>query len=223
MSSPQNSWIHQQDELSIFSYPFDKSPIQVWITWHSEDFLRRFTGTQMVILCRDCPVYRVMNCDLGSALVGGVLCVLLTICASASKIVIPRDGSADYDELNSQAYALAPLYPQIHLCFMVSICSKHVLFRLACQFEKTLKVYFRKYSWCLPMSSLRQPFMNTQVCTTVLNAACVDLLKPRDRAAGAPAGGSFAEELHEVQCCFECGHLRGENFRRKQIFIYFYI
>ena len=32
---------------------------------------------------------------------------------------------------------------------------------------------------------LRQPFMNTQVCTTVLNAACVDLLKPRDRAAGA--------------------------------------
>mmetsp|Transcript_62937 Transcript_62937/g.99863 ORF Transcript_62937/g.99863 Transcript_62937/m.99863 type:complete len:466 (-) Transcript_62937:15-1412(-) len=29
-----------------------------------------------------------------------------------------------------------------------------------------------------------QPFMNTQVCTTVLNAACVDLLKPRDRAAG---------------------------------------
>ena len=31
---------------------------------------------------------------------------------------------------------------------------------------------------------LRQPFMNTQVCTAVLNAACVDLLKPRDRAAG---------------------------------------
>jgi len=30
--------------------------------------------------------------------------------------------------------------------------------------------------------------MNTQVCTTVLNAACVDLLKPRDRAAGAPLG-----------------------------------
>jgi len=29
-----------------------------------------------------------------------------------------------------------------------------------------------------------QPFMNTQVCTTVLNAACVDLLKPQDRAAG---------------------------------------
>eukprot|EP00435_Cladocopium_sp_Y103_P014490 s1439_g3.t1 len=37
---------------------------------------------------------------------------------------------------------------------------------------------------CSAVQEQMQPFMNTQVCTTVLNAACVDLLKPRDRAAG---------------------------------------
>ncbi|CAK8996512.1 unnamed protein product [Durusdinium trenchii] len=58
-----------------------------------------------------------------------------------------------------------------------------------------------------------QPFMNTQVCTTVLNAACVDLLRPQDRAAGM----GIISALDTI--AYVIGLLLGYHLEMKQTYI----